>query len=96
MLANSLDVSIEQCGHLLAVQPHCFLLHPHLEPDAVVGLVEDDFAVLSQVVILFPKPQHPTSTHVPKPFPSPTHGAGIVQAYSTQVKELALTCEVLG
>ena len=76
MLANSLDVSIEQCGHLLAVQPHCFLLHPHLEPDAVVGLVEDDFAVLSQVVILFPSP----STLPGPTFPSLSQVLPMVQA----------------
>ena len=66
------SLSAEQHRHLCLCEPHRFLLHPHLQPDAAVGLVEDDFTVLSQVRFLFPKPQHRTSTHVPKPFPSPT------------------------
>jgi len=76
MFANCLDVSIEQRGHLLSIQPHCFLLHPHLEPDAVVGLVEDDFAVLSQVDILFPSP----STLPAPSFPSLSQVLPMVQA----------------
>lgn len=42
MFANGLDISVKQCCNLLTFQPHRLLLHPHLQADAAVGLVEDD------------------------------------------------------
>ena len=53
MFAYCFYISIEQLSHLLSVEPHRVLLHPYFQPDAAVGLVEDDFAVLCQRLVFF-------------------------------------------
>jgi hypothetical protein len=44
MKTDVLFCGLKELGHLRLCKPHGFLLHPYLQPDAAVGLVEDDFA----------------------------------------------------
>ena len=39
MLANSLDVATKQLRHLVAIQPHCLVLKPHIQPDGLIRLI---------------------------------------------------------
>jgi hypothetical protein len=47
MEANIILGASEKHCHLRLREPHRLLLHSHLQPDAAVWLVEDDFASVS-------------------------------------------------
>ena len=42
MLTNSLDLPTKQLRHLVAIQPHSLILKPHIQPDRLVRLVDDN------------------------------------------------------
>ena len=53
MLCDSCSLCSEQHRHLCLREPYSVLLHSYFQPDAAVGLVEDDFAVLCQRFVFF-------------------------------------------